>query len=184
MLAAISAGLFAAPHALAETTIAAVPGKAGDHQIPQATQTGKCFRVRSVRNSEPPKLDGRARYQRCFRIVAKPEPITDACRHRENIFHGPAQFDAEKVGARIHAECRAVEKLLYFLGRRSVTTGGDQRGGNVRGHLDGKAWPGQRGALCLWRRLGEDAAHGEACVVFDAFGDTGDEFRNIRRDDG
>src|SRR5262245_111109 len=56
-----------------------------------------------------------------------------------------------------------------------MAAGGDDGGGDVARDFDGEGGPGEGGGFCAGGVLGEDAAHGQAGVVFDAFGDADDD---------
>ena len=112
-------------------------------------------------------------------LSPKPRPSLDAGGDGDDVLQRAAQLDAEQVRAGIDAEGGAVKELLHLPGGGRVPAGRHDGRGNVARDLDGEGRPGQRRAFGLGGGLGQDAAHGQAGVVFDALGDADDRARVI-----
>src|SRR5205807_8991593 len=102
-------GLFAPADALAKTSIAAQFGKAGDHEVAEAAQAGESFELSAAGDSKAAHLDGRARYQRGFRIIAEAQAIAHAGGNGDDILQRATHLDAKHIAAGVNAKSRATE---------------------------------------------------------------------------
>src|SRR5438128_11616916 len=104
--------LLALSDTFAETAIAAESGKTCHDEIAKTTQAGKGFRLRATGNPQPLHLDNRSRHQRCFRVVAESEAITDTCGDGDDGLKRATEFDAENIGAGIDPKRRTSKEIL------------------------------------------------------------------------
>src|SRR3974390_1885510 len=82
--------IFTAPDSFAETAIAAMPGKAGDHQVAQAAQAGEGFGLRAASDAEAGDFgDGRSDQGR-LRVVAESQAVADTGGQGDDVFDGAA----------------------------------------------------------------------------------------------
>src|SRR6185295_18207747 len=110
-------GFLAAPDAFAESAIAAVPRKAGDHQITETAQAGEGFALRAARDPEPADFHDGTGDQRGFGIIAETKAVTDAGRDGNYVLQRAAQFNPQQVRTRIDTESGTTEQPLHAAGR-------------------------------------------------------------------
>ena len=117
-------------------------------------------------------------------LSPKPSPSPDARRDGDDVLQSAAQLDPQQVRARIDAEGGPVKELCTCSAVAGSRLAATMAVGMSRATSMAKVGPDKRGASGLGRGLGQDAAHGQAGIVFDALGHAGDQARVIGQGGG
>ena len=89
-------------------------------QVAEAAQPGQRVAAAAFGAGEARHLDEAPRDQRRHGVMADAEPFDDARRDRDDVFQGAAEFHSSHVVARVQAEGRTAQEILYARGRRRV----------------------------------------------------------------
>src|SRR5258706_4450107 len=161
---------FAASDSFAESPVAAVPRKTGDHQVAKAAESGKRFELRTTRDAQPANFNYRTSDQRSLGIIAEAQSVADSSGDGDYIFERPPQLKAEQVGGRVNTKSGPVEQVLDRGSGRQIAAGGDDCRRHATRHFNGEGRPGKSRMRGVGRGLRENSTHGQAAFEFDAFG--------------
>jgi len=128
-------------------------GIQGTQQQAQATQAGKCGRLRTQSNPQAGHLGEPPRDQSRTGVGAEVQAVAQAGGNSQYILDRTTHFNTGQIVAGINTQGRAVERIHQRLAHHRVGADGNQCGRFALCHFDGKARPAQSAAHDMGCRL-------------------------------
>ena len=161
---------FASPEPFADGAVAAMAGKAGDHQIADTAQALEGLAAATQRGAEADEFRERPGDQCGLRVIAEAEPIPDPSGDGEDVFQRPAEFDPGDIVVRVGAEKTRRKRLLKPLPDRCLARPENDGSRHLARHFLGMTRPGKHRDGIAGKRFREDFAHAQTTAALDSLG--------------